>query len=253
LRALPELASRLGASLWRAGELARIDEAAQPNAPTGWPLLDAELPGGGWPLFGLSELLLAAPASGELALLSPWLQAFERREVGPRELVWVAPPDLPCAAALEALGLALPRLICIDPATQADAAWATEQALRAGSCAAVLWWSDKPVASTVLRRLHLAAQAGATPLMALRPASARTLSSPAPLRLSCTPGADRRLSIEIFKRRGPPMAAPLLLSLPWPSSARFSANRSLASRHVVDRPASASPSAASPALVATGA
>lgn len=251
-RALAELAPRLGLPVWQAGELARTNTLAPPTVSTGWSALDAELPGGGWPLSGLTELLLPAPASGELALLSPWLKALGRRELGPRELIWVAPPGLPCVAALQGLGLGLSRLICIEPATMADAAWATEQALRSGSCAAVLWWSHGPVPSLGLRRLHLAAQAGATPLMVLRPANARTLSSPAPLRLSCTPDADRRLRVEIFKRRGPPMAAPLMLALPWPSSARPLPNNKLLSRHAVDRPSSAAPASASSALVATG-
>ncbi len=248
-RALADLAPRLGLALWQAGALAHT---GTPTASTGWPALDAELPGGGWPLVGLSELLLPASASGELSLLAPWLQALGCRELGPRELVWVAPPGLPCVAALQGLRLSLPHLVCIDPPTMVDAAWATEQALRAGSCAAVLWWIQGPVAGPTLRRLHLAAQAGGTPLMALRPAAARMLSSPAPLRLTCTPNADRRLAVEIFKRRGPPMAAPLMLSLPWPSSARPLANNKVLSRHAVDRPASAAPAAASPALVATG-
>ncbi|MBA3598061.1 MAG: translesion DNA synthesis-associated protein ImuA [Methylibium sp.] len=251
VRALADLAPRLGLPLWQAGELAQAGTSTTPTAPTGWSALDAELPGGGWPLSGLTELLLPASASGELALLAPWLQAFERRELGPRELVWIAPPGLPCVAALQELRLSLPHLVCIDPASMADAAWAAEQALRSSSCAAVLWWNHGPVASLSLRRLHLAAQAGATPLMALRPANARVLSSPAPLRLSCTPDTDRRLAVEIFKRRGPPMAAPLALALPWPSSARPLSNKKLLSRHAVDRPASAAPAAASPALVAT--
>lgn len=247
---LADLGPRLGLPLWRAGQTARSDAATGPTASTGWPALDAELPGRGWPLAGLTELLLPESTSGELALLAPWLQALRHREAGPRELVWVAPPALPCVAALQAWGLSLPRLVCIDPATPTDAAWATEQALRAGSCAVVLWWAQAPVAGPILRRLHLAAKGGATPLLALRPASARALSSPAPLRLQCAPAADRRLKVDVFKRRGPPMSAPLSLTLPWPMSARRPAHAPPVSRHAVDRPASAAPAPASPALVA---
>ena len=77
---------RLGepsAWLWRAGQMA---SGVPPTAPTGWPALDAELPGGGWPLAGLTELL-GTPASGELALLAPWLQALIHRESGAHELL----------------------------------------------------------------------------------------------------------------------------------------------------------------------
>lgn len=250
-RALTELAPRLGLPLWQAGQLAR---SRLPTAPTGWRALDAELPDGGWPLAGLTELLTPA-ASGELALLAPWLRGLGRREAGSRDLVWIAPPAQPCVAALQALGLDLPRLVCIQPASPADGAWAAEQALRAGSCAAVLWWSERPVLAATLRRLHLAAQAGCTPLMALRPPPVREQSSPAPLRLAVAPQAGRQLSVEVFKRRGPPMAMPLILTLPWPASAlRRGPGDPLPvtrSRNVVDRAAPAPVAAAGPALVAS--
>ena len=202
--------------LWRAGQM---DDLPPPTVSSGWPALDAELPGGGWPLQGLFELL-TEPASGELTLLAPWLRALSRRELGPRELLWVAPPARPCVAALQALGMPASRLVCVEPASAADAAWAVEQALRAGSCAAVLWWSTAPCAIATLRRLHLAAQAGGTPLVALRLPVVRDAGSPAPLRVACSAESERRLAVEVFKRRGPPMAAPLAIALPWPAAAR---------------------------------
>ena len=90
----------------------------------------------------------------------------------------------------------------------------------ARSCAAVLWWSTAPCAIATLRRLHLAAQAGGTPLVALRRPVVRDAGSPAPLRAACSAESDRRLAVEVFKRRGPPMAAPLAIALPWPAAAR---------------------------------
>lgn len=240
LSALPapaDLAALEGRLLWRAGRMA---EPPALTAPTGWAALDAELPGGGWPLAGLTELLIE-PAGGELALLAPWLGR------GREPLLWIAPPGWPCVAALRTLGLAVERLVCVDPPRAADAAWAAEQGLRAGHCAAVLWWQAGPVAATTLRRLHLAAQAGATPLIALRAPAARALGSPAPLRLICMPQPGYRLAVEVFKRRGPPMAAPLALQLPWPASAR----PSVPEHHdAVDRPAPAPAAAASPARLA---
>jgi len=260
--ALTQAVARLNVPLWQASQISR---GTVPTAPTGWAALDAELPGRGWPMAGLTELL-ADTASGELALLAPWLRSLARRSTGAQALVWVAPPASPCVAALEALGLALPRLVFVAPTCAADAAWSAEQALRAGSCAAVLWWSHglgerpAPVSGTTLRRLHLAAQAGGTPLVALRPRQARALSSPAPLRLACTSIEGRRLAVDVFKRSGPPMAGPLALALPWPASVRVAAQRpwpapasSSRPHDAVDRPAPAAPAAASPALVATGA
>ena len=186
--------------------------APQPALPTGYPALDAELPGGGWPACGLTELLLDAPGSGEWRLLAPALRA----QASARPVVCVAPPLRPHAPALQALGLPLQRVVWVTPPdvshAAADAAWALEQALRSGGIGAALWWGDAGV--PVLRRLHLAALEHGCLLWLLRPLAARGLSSPAPLRLACRPAPRGRLAIDVFKRRGPAQAAPLLLRLP---------------------------------------
>ncbi len=206
------------ASVWRADQLDRVvtfggDGSALPQRATGHAALDAELPGGGWPAAGLTELLLAAPGGGELRLLAPAL--------GECSLLWIAPPLVPYAPALAALGLALERLTVVMPETAADAAWAAEQALRSGALGAVLWWEMSQgralTLPTTLRRLHLAAMEGRTPLFALRPAAVRAQSSPAPLRLALEPVGAARLAVDVFKRRGPPLAAPLVLTLPGPA------------------------------------
>ena len=209
-------ASTTSPALWLADQWA---SAATPSAaaqPTGFAALDAELPGGGWPAAGLTELLLAAPGSGELRLLSPWLG----RGLAPAgQVLCVAPPFTPYAPALHALGWPIERLLLVRPDTLADAAWAAEQGLRSGACAAVLWWQGSahaPAATlaTALRRLHLAALEGACPLWALRPTAARAQSSPAPLRLTLEPAVMGQLALTVFKRRGPAMTQPLHLTLP---------------------------------------
>ena len=203
--------------VWRADQLDRSatvggDGVALQRA-TGHAALDAELPGGGWPAAGLTELLLAAPGGGELRLLAPAL--------GERSLLWIAPPFVPYAPALAALGIALDRLTVVTPDSAADAAWAAEQALRSGALGAVLWWEAQQgrvfTLPATLRRLHLAAMEGRTPLFALRPAAVRAQSSPAPLRLTVEPTDAQRVAVDVFKRRGPPMAAPLVLTLPGPA------------------------------------
>lgn len=52
-------------SLWRASQLA---QARGPVVETGYPALSAELPGGGWPVGALIDLL-GEPGCGELRLL----------------------------------------------------------------------------------------------------------------------------------------------------------------------------------------
>jgi hypothetical protein len=182
--------------------------AAQPTLPTGYPALDAQLPGSGWPASGLTELLFDAPGSGEWRLLAPALRA----QAALRPVVCVAPPLQPYAPALQGLGLPLQRFVWVTPPDPADAAWALEQALRSGGIGTALWWGDAGTA--MLRRLHLAALEHGCWLLALRPPAARGQSSPAPLRLACRPAARERLAVDVFKRRGPAQAAPLLLHLP---------------------------------------
>jgi len=196
-------------SVWAGAQFAA---PAQPALPTGYPDLDAELPGGGWPASGLTELLLEAPGSGEWRLLAPAL----RSQATARPVICVAPPLQPYAPALQALGLPLQRFVWVTPpdaaSAAADAAWSLEQALRSGGCGTALWWGE--ASTPMLRRLHLAAREHGCLLLALRPLAARQQSSPAPLRLACTPAAQGRLVISVFKRRGPAQATPLLLSLP---------------------------------------
>ncbi|MEF7616786.1 translesion DNA synthesis-associated protein ImuA [Aquincola sp. MAHUQ-54] len=189
--------------LWRADTMASTSGLTW---STGYPALDAELPGGGWPAPGLTELLLAQPGSGELRLLAPVLRGLVR------PVLWVAPPLQPHAPALQQGGLPLDGLVWARPSSDTDAVWAAEQALRSRSCAAVLWWGD--AAPPVWRRLHLAAQDGGCVLWALRPAGARGQPSAAPLRLAIAPAPGEQLAVEVFKRRGPAMARPILLSLP---------------------------------------
>lgn len=97
-------------ALWRAHQLGRSDRA---GLPTGFAALDAELPGAGWPVGALTELLLPHPGVGELRLLAPALAAVMRGEgsgpgVSPgasRSVMLFDPPAEPCAWALAALGL----------------------------------------------------------------------------------------------------------------------------------------------------
>jgi hypothetical protein len=231
-----QLPPHLDTALWPADSLGR---SPAPTWRSGHARLDAELPGGGWPSGALIELLgqpLAASApgqlcgQGELRLLAPALARLARSG---GDIVLVAPPLRLHAPALAAWGWPLERLLQIDPASLADAAWATEQALRSRRCAAVVWWTpshapagqalgdtrDRPATAAsallrlALRRLHLAAQDGTGLLFVLRDADCAAQSSPAPLRLICRadPHCALHLQVELLKRRGPPCATALRL------------------------------------------
>ncbi|MBS0395658.1 MAG: translesion DNA synthesis-associated protein ImuA [Proteobacteria bacterium] len=193
-----------GAGVWRArGEAADADP--QDCLATGWPKLDAALPGRGWPLGTLIELLLPETGAGELSLLRPALAALaalaaEPAGHGRRWLAWIAPPHAPYPPALAQSGIRPDRLLLVSAEKTADRLWAIEQALRSGSCAAVLAWLDA-ADDRWLRRLKLAAETGRTLAVLLRPARRRASASPASLRLALepTPGG---LDLWVLKSRG---------------------------------------------------
>lgn len=226
--------------LWTAGARPEALVGSATARPTGHALLDAELPGGGWPSAGLTELLTPEPASGEWSLLVSSLRPTEPAF----DVLCVAPPYLLHAPAFSASGLPLQRLLVVRPGTFADAVWSVEQGLRSGACAAVVWWQSgtAPDAKsqrdeamrTALRRLHWAAREAGRPLFAIRPLACKAQSSPAPLRLLLAPAPDERLGVTVFKRRGPPMDAPLWLHLP----VRRHGVRSPASSVAVPQPSS---------------
>ncbi|GAB2854408.1 translesion DNA synthesis-associated protein ImuA [Pseudoduganella ginsengisoli] len=205
-------------ALWRASQLA---QGAVRCIDTGHAVLSAQLPGGGWPVGSLTELLLQQPGIGEIRLLRPALQQAAQRPV-----VLLAPPQIPQGLALAALGLPPGQMVWIrNTGKSGDALWAAEQVLRSGCCGALLLWQQQ-IRHENLRRLHLAAQSGDTLFCLMRPLAAAQDASPAPLRLALRT-AQGGLSIEFVKRRGPQRDAPLFLPLP----------PSLLQRHAtVDRP-----------------
>jgi len=206
-------------TLWRAHQLGRSRAEA---LATGFPELDAELPGGGWPRRTLTELLLPHAGLGELRLLAPAL-----REVmhGGRVVMLFDPPAALCAPGLMQLGLDVQQLMVVQGRAglrgaarellpNADVLWALEQALRSGHVGAVLAWLPVRLRADVLRRLQLAAQSHDGLVFLLRELAAQARPSAAPLRLALQPGGIDRLTLRVLKRRGPAQLQPLQLALP---------------------------------------
>ena len=63
-------------SLWRASQLARGRGRV---VDTGYPAMSEELPGGGWPIGALVDLLIQQAGVGEMRLLRPALSASDNR------------------------------------------------------------------------------------------------------------------------------------------------------------------------------
>lgn len=163
---------------------------------TGCAELDGLLPGGGWPLGALSEILFTQDGLGEFSLLMPALAELTQRR---RRVVFVAPPYVPYAPALQNHGVDLNFVTQIQ-ADAGDSSWSAEQCLRSGGCGAVLCWLFKSDYAQ-LRRLQLAAETGGTLGFVFRPAAAAHNPSPSGLRLLVD--NDRETThIEVLKCRG---------------------------------------------------
>jgi hypothetical protein len=206
------------ADVWRGGDTAPA--LNQTSIPTGFEALDQLLPGGGWPAGTITEILSGQEGIGALSLMLPALARLSRSD---RWLAWVAPPYIPYAPALAAGGIDLSHMLFIRPRANTDKLWAVEQALRSGTCGAVLTWLGD-ADTTTLRRLQLAAEAGGSCGLLFRPERTIRQASPAPLRLHLEPGVDG-LTVNVIKRRGGWAAGPLQLDLDHAlarhSSARF--------------------------------
>ncbi|TDY24573.1 protein ImuA [Paraburkholderia sp. BL6665CI2N2] len=146
-------------SLWRASQLARGRGRV---VETGYPALSAELPGGGGPVGALIDLMVQQAGVGELRLLRPALSA-----AGNRPVAFVRPPHTPDGLGLSYIGLSLDQVLRVKTPKTANALWSAEQILRAGSCGALIFWTQYAQASS-LRRLHLAAQSGSRGWMVIR-------------------------------------------------------------------------------------
>lgn len=221
----PDL-SRLMArgDVWRGDRLAVLPQA---SIASGYQTLDAELPGGGWPQGGLTELLMTREGIGELSLLLP---ALARLSAAGGWLALVSPPWLPHAPAWAAAGIAPERLLLLRPGKSGQQlAWCLEQLLASGGFAAVLGWSTnrgQRLDAGQLRRLQVAAEGRPVFAALWRPAATAREASPAPLRLLVEDLASeraagdgrrgRRLRLSILKRRGIPASRPLDIDLACP-------------------------------------
>ena len=228
------------ADVWQADALA---SAPGRVLATGDAALNAQLPGGGWPLGALSEILQPPGVHNEWRLLLP---ALARSGTG--AVVLVGAPHTPFGPSLGAQGLLPHRLLWVAPQASAQAGaqrlWATEQALRCADVDAVLAWLVQ-VRPEQLRRLQMAAAEYDKLLFVLRPEQAQDESSPAVLRLWAAPSPSPSLSssrspngvdtleVRVLKRRGPPMDH----SIHLPARAAPLACVLEASSHAMDRTA----------------
>ena len=191
--ALPDYMLNHMPGVWRGRQVSRDI----PVLSSGYEKLDRHLPGKGWPLGALTELLTETSGSGEFSLLLPALAAMTSKR---RWVVLLDPPWVPYPPAMRGHGVALEHVMLIRTRTVEESLWACEQALRGVRGGAVLAWQNDPGFAR-LRRLQLAARAGHKSAFLFRPMAATQQASPAALRLQLS-GHDTDICISILKCRG---------------------------------------------------
>ena len=193
--------------VWRGDELGVADAQV---LSSGHAALDAQLPGGGWPVGAMTEVLQSAPEAHVWQLLLPVLARAVESRGGPVALIGA--PHEPFGPSLAAAGLPVEALLSIRAEAGSARLWACEQALRCAEVAAVLAWLPQARVGE-LRRLQLAAAQHESLLFVFRPANAAASTSPARLRLQlmACEGDRTQVDVHILKRRGPPLASPIQL------------------------------------------
>jgi protein ImuA len=189
-------------SLWRASQLAR---GQQSTVDTGYPALPHELPGGGWSIGALVEVLSERPGSGEIRLLAPALATLKQP---------VALVDPPCESSAQGLadaGISPSQLLRIRAKRTSEQLWSAEQILKASSCGAVLLWQAH-VREDALRWLPLAGRSSSSLFYVFRPKLVDKDASPSELRISVRPMEDG-VCVDIVIRKGPRFEGELTITM----------------------------------------
>ncbi|MAK55702.1 MAG: cell division protein [Pusillimonas sp.] len=223
-------------ALWRASQLA---QGRQHVVPTGYAVLNRELPSGGWPNSTFIEILPAEIGTGEISLLMPALkQAVHNNQ---RRIIFLNCPLVPNALCWLNWQLNPNNLVWVHPKQSNQVLWATEQILRHDAGAALLVWLPLNMPLAAMRKLHLAAQRSTSLFFGIAETAHQHRSSPAPLRLGLK-GAPGGIHINIIKRQGPTHAGPLFIPLAFKEKSHFAFERKApqphqASNHVLlDQP-----------------
>ncbi len=195
----------VAAALWRGDQLGT---AVSTVWPSGFAALDAQLPGGGWPGHGLTEILTPHSGTLEWRLLGPALRPIC---AAGRPVVLVGPPLPPHLPGLRFDGIDERQLVWVQANTAAERLWSAEQLVKAQAGGALVVWLPQARAAQI-RRLQVLATGFEAPVFLCRPLAAQHESSAAPLRLRVRVDMDWALHVDIVKRKGPPLEHTLRLA-----------------------------------------
>ena len=180
------------ANIWRG---LRAQSPDWNTIATGFSELDTLLPGGGWPLGALLEMLVPHVGIGELRLLLP---AMAKLSQAGRYIAWIAPPHQPYAPALVQADIDLSQILVVDCPQENNIPWTLEKLLRNQRCGMALAW-PKRLNDHQSRRLQLAAEQGRS-LAVLFPQQ-QSPHNHAALRIELRPIA-KGLLLKFLKARG---------------------------------------------------
>ncbi len=214
----------------RSGNQFELSE--DPVRTTGYALLDAQLPGGGWPLGALIEILSPTQQAPEWQLIVPALAKQLAETSG--SVLMVQPPYEPCGRLLQHQGVPARRLYQVLVGDVLQRLWVCEQALQCAEASVVMAWLPG-AAYPALRRLHVAASKQKILFWAFRPKSDLSFASPAALRVLVAQkytGALRQLELSIPKRRGPVLDRDVVLTADDARLAEVLGGRAITSRAV---------------------
>jgi protein ImuA len=190
--------------IWTARDARETTVAA---ISSGYAELDALLPGHGWPLGAVTEILYPELGCGELRLLLPALARSSQQDE--RWQLWLNAPLPPCVPALQHWGFNTQRLLLAHTSRPVDVCHSLEKSLQSGGCqAAVVWLTQLDKA--LMRRIQLAAESARVAVFMLRPSQFQNQPSVASLRLAINPQGR----INIIKRRAGWPVSDLQISLP---------------------------------------
>ena len=191
-----ELPPEIEAAIWRADQLGSPVTSV---VSSGFKMLDAELPGAGWPCHSLTEILQPQPTVAEWRLLAP---AMRQVVANGGNVVVVGPPKIPHLPGLTYAGLDERHLVWIQADAPAERLWVTEQLIKTNAAGLLVSWLPQ-ARQEQIRRLQVCAQACEGPAFLCRPAAAEHEPSAAPLRIQLTFGVDWEVHVHLLKRKGP--------------------------------------------------
>ena len=129
------------------------------GSPTGYPSLDAILPGGGWPKNALVEVITPHWNTTEMQLLLPHMKKVTEQQ---QWVLLVLPPFMSDMSVLINAGIDMNYVMIIDADTPyLDAVENIEKSLQSQNCSLVLMWLNH-LPNPIMRRFQLAAHSGKT-------------------------------------------------------------------------------------------